>query len=145
MDFENSTTYVLTQLATAYRGYLERAMGKIGLHSGQIFILIALWKADGQSQIALAKNLNLTAPTINKMVKSLAANGFVRCEKCLADGRLMRVFLTEKGADCQDAVAEQWTKIEVQSYANLTETEKLVLSQLFVKLKENLSQNTAAV
>jgi len=139
MDFENSVTYNLTQLAIAYRTYLERAMGEIGLHSGQIFVLISLWKSDGQSQIDLVRNLSLTAPTINKMVKSLTTSDHVECRKCETDGRLMRVFLTAKGIQCQSLVAEQWSKIETQSYSNLTETEKLVLSQLFVKLKENLS------
>ena len=141
MDFENTVTYILTQLAIAYRSYLERALNEIGLHSGQIFVLISLWKNDGQSQIDLVKNLNLSAPTINKMVKSLIAGDFVECRKCSTDGRIMRVFLTEKGIQCQSLVAEQWHKIETQSYSNLTETEKLVLSQLFVKLRENLSRN----
>ncbi len=138
MDFEKSTTYILTQLAIAYRIYLERAMNAIGLHSGQVFVLISLWKTDGQSQIDLVKNLRLTAPTVNKMVKSLVKSGFIECRKCSSDGRLMRVFLTEKGIECQSLAAEQWSKIETQSYSNLTETEKLVLSQLFLKLKENL-------
>ena len=141
MDFENSTTYILTQMAIAYRSYLERALNEIGLHSGQVFILISLWKTDGQSQIDLVRNLNLTAPTINKMIKSLAAKDFVKCNKCPSDGRVMRVFLTEKGIQCQSLVAEQWRKIEAQSYANLTETEKLVLAQLFIKLRENLNRN----
>ena len=141
MDYENSLTYVLTQLAIAYRSYLERAMNEIGLHSGQIFILISLWKTDGQSQIDLVKNLNLAAPTVNKMVKSLVVGGFVKCRKCSGDGRIMRVFLTQKGSQCQNQVADQWSKIEAQSYSNLTETEKLVLTQLFVKLKDNLNKN----
>ena len=141
MDFENSVTYILTQLAIAYRTYLERAMSEIGLHSGQIFVLISLWKNDGQSQIDLVRNLSLTAPTVNKMVKSLTNSGYVECRKCKTDGRLLQVFLTDKGVQCQSLVAEQWSKIEAQSYSNLTETEKLILSQLFAKLKENLSQN----
>lgn len=141
MNFENTVTYTLTQLGIAYRTYLERAMSEIGLHSGQVFVLISLWKNDGQSQIDLVVNLGLTAPTVNKMVKSLTTSGYVECRKCKTDGRLMRVFLTDKGIQCQSLVAEQWHKIETRSYANLTETEKLVLSQLFAKLKENLSQN----
>lgn len=138
MNFENSMTYILTQISIAYRAYLERAMNEIGLHSGQVFVLISLWKTDGQSQIDLVKSLELTAPTVNKMVKSLMTGGFVECRKCGNDGRMMRVFLTDKGIQCQASVAEQWDKIEAQSYSNLTETEKLVLSQLFSKLKENL-------
>jgi DNA-binding MarR family transcriptional regulator len=116
-------------------------MNAIGLHSGQIFVLISLWKKDGQSQIELVNNLALTAPTVNKMVKSLIRSGFIECRKCSSDGRLMRVFLTDKGIECQSLAAEQWSKIESQSYSNLTETEKLVLSQLFLKLKENLSRD----
>lgn len=141
MDFEKSTTYILTQLATAYRNYLERAMNAIGLHSGQIFVLISLWKTDGQSQVELVKNLALTAPTVNKMVKSLVNSGFIECRKCSSDGRLMRVFLTPKGIECQSLAARQWSEIETQSYSNLTETEKLVLSQLFLKLKGNLTRH----
>ncbi len=114
MDFENSVTYNLTQLTIAYRTYLERAMGEIGLHSGQIFVLISLWKSDGQSQIDLVRNLSLTAPTINKMVKSLTTSGHVECRKCETDGRLMRVFLTAKGIQCQSLVAEQiFTHIQI--------------------------------
>lgn len=145
MDFEKSTTYILTQLAVAYRTRLEKTMSAIGLHSGQIFVLISLWKTDGQSQVDLVKNLALTAPTVNKMVKSLHKTGFVECRKCSSDGRLMRVFLTEKGINCQSLAAEQWSKIETQSYSNLTETEKLVLSQLFLKLKENLSRDNTLI
>ncbi|MCY7346810.1 MAG: MarR family winged helix-turn-helix transcriptional regulator [Pyrinomonadaceae bacterium] len=141
IDFEKSVTYVLTQLAIGYRTYLEKALGEIGLHSGQVFVMISLWKTDGQSQIDLVKNLDLTAPTVNIMIKSLMNGGFVECRKCPSDGRLMRVFLTDKGIECQTSVAEQWTKIEAQSYLNLTETEKLVLAQLFGKLRENLSLN----
>ncbi len=141
MEFENTMTYLLTQIATAYRTHLERSMNAIGLHSGQIFVLISLWKTDGQSQIDLVKNLTLTAPTVNKMVKSLVKSGFTECRKCSSDGRLMRVFLTKKGVQCQSLAAEQWSKIETQSYSNLTETEKLIFSQLFIKLKENLSRD----
>ena len=143
MNFENSMTYVLTQLAIGYRTFLERAMIDIGLHSGQVFVLISLWQTDGQSQIDLVRNLNLSAPTVNKMVKSLMINDFVECRKCENDGRVIKVFLTDKGIECQSVVAEQWIKIETQAYSNLTETEKLVLSQLFVKLKENLRSNVS--
>jgi len=138
MDFENSLTYFLTQLAIGYRNFLQKAMNEIGLHSGQVFVLISLWKTDGQSQIDLVKNLNLAPPTINKMVKGLTTSGLVECQKCGNDGRMMRVYLTEKGRQSKSLVEQQWLKLETQSYANLTETEKLVLFQLFSKLKENL-------
>ena len=142
MDFENSVVYTMTQLALAYRSFLEKSMNEVGLHSGQIFILIALWKTDGQSQVDLVKNLNVSPPTVNKMIKSLLTKDFVETRKCGSDARIMRVFLTDKGRRYQSLVAEQWRKLEAQSFANLTEIERLLLFQLFDKLKANLGKNS---
>jgi len=58
---------------------------------------------------------------------------------------MMRVYLTDKGREIKNLVVEQWNTLETQFYSNLTPTEKLVLSQLFIKLKENLSKNIALV
>lgn len=144
MSVENSLSYLLTNTANAFRTNLESAMNEIGLHSGQVFVLISLWQNDGQNQINLAHNLNLAPPTVNKMVKSLLDKGFVTCLKCENDGRMMRVYLTGKGRDCKDLVINQWQKHEETSFANLTETEKLVLSQLLLKMKENFFNKRAA-
>lgn len=143
MNIENSLTYLLTQISIAYRNYLQKAMNEIGLHGGQIFVLISLWTNDGQSQIDLVKNLSLSPPTVNKMIGSLERNGFVASRKCGIDGRMMRVYLTEKGIQSKSIVEAQWAKLESESFANLTETEKLILQQIFGKLKDNLGKSVA--
>lgn len=141
MDIKNSLTYLLTQLAIAYKNNLQKSMNDVGLHSGQLFVLISLWDNDGQSQIDLAKTLNLAPPTINKMVGSLQRNGFIECRKCEIDGRSVRLFLTEKGFQSKISVEQKWSELEEFSFANLTATERLMLLQLFLKIKENLSEN----
>ena len=141
MEIKNSLTYLLTQLAIGYRNIMQKSMLEIGLHSGQLFVLISLWETDGQSQIDLANQLGLTPPTINKMVGSLQRNGFIASRRCEKDGRIVRLFLTDKGSQSKTLVEEKWIKLEAFSFANLTETEKLVLLQLFGKMKENLVQN----
>jgi len=142
MNIENSLTYLLTQISTSHQNILQKVMNEIGLQRGQVFVLISLWKINGQSQIDLVNQLNLTAPTINKMVGNLIKNGFVECKKCSQDSRMMRVYLTEKSVQIKSAVEEKWLKSETQSFAFLTETEKLILTQLFGKIKENLDKNT---
>ena len=136
MNFNESIPYLLVQISTAFKSLLEKKLNEIGLHSGQVFVLFELWKTDGMSQIDLSANLKLAPPTINKMVKSLAENGFVDCQKCASDGRLMRVFLTQKGVAVLPDVHHKWTDAEDVLLSNLTVTEKLVLSQLFDKLNE---------
>lgn len=143
MNFENSLTYLLIQTSNFYRNSLQKLMNEINLHSGQVFVLISLWENDGQSQIDLAKALGLTAPTINKMVKSLMAGGFVECRKCEIDSRMMRVYLTDKGLQSRLLVEKQWRKLEDESFSDFTPTEKLMILHLFEKLQKNLKSNIA--
>ena len=139
IDFENTITYLLTPISNAYWAKLEKSMNEINLHSGQVFVLVALWKQDGQSQIELSKNMNVAPPTVNKMVKSLIESGFIRSQRDTKDTRIVRIFLTKKGNDCKNLIEEQWLKLEVQILSNFTETEKLILFDLFGKLKKNLT------
>ncbi len=138
IEIENTLTYLFTPISNAYWLNLEKAMNEIELHSGQVFVLISLWKQDGQSQIDLSRNLNLSPPTVNKMVKSLLKNGFIRNQRDLEDSRILRVFLTEKAVQYSILVERQWLKLEAQTLISFTETERLILFQLFGKLKENL-------
>lgn len=128
------------QLANNFRYNFDSAMNELNLHGGQVFILVSLWKNDGQNQIELAANLKLSAPTINKMVKSLTGGGFVECKKCEKDGRMMRVYLTPKGIEHRISVEERCAKFENDFFSNLTETERLILTQVFEKLKVDLSE-----
>ncbi len=140
MNLEASSIYSFTQLSNNFRYNLDLKMNQLNLHGGQVFILVSLWNADRQSQIDLATNLKLSAPTINKMVKSLIETGFVECNKCRNDGRLMRVHLTQKGIEHQKLVEEKFIEFETEFFSNLTETEKLILIQIFGKINDNLNQ-----
>lgn len=139
VDLENTITYLLTPISNSYWTKLEKAMNEINLHSGQVFVLLSLFKEDGQSQIELSKNLNLAPPTINKMVKKLFEDDFVFTKNDQDDGRILRTFLTQKSFDSRSLIDEQWLKIETQIFIDFTETEKLILFQLFGKLEKNLN------
>ncbi len=138
IEFENTLTYLLTPVSNAYWSILENAMKEINLHSGQVFVLLSLYKQDGQSQIELSNNLNLAPPTVNKMVKNLAESDFIITRSDAEDGRIMRTFLTKKGFNAKSSIEEQWLKIENRFFLDFTETEKLILFQLFDKLGKNL-------
>lgn len=138
MSIENSLIFSFTRITTSFKDNLDKHLKEIGLHGGQTFILFSLWQENGQSQVTLAQKLDLSAPTINKMVKSLSKNNFVDCQKCENDGRLIRVYLTRKGLECRRSVEDQWMKMETAFFSILTETEKLIFQQILEKLKQNL-------
>ncbi len=134
MDFSGTNNYKISDLAALHRTELEKRLSSVGIHSGQVFILFELWDEDGVSQIDLAKNLKLSAPTINKMVKSLNSAGFIILKRSESDARLVKVFLSAKGKQVKSGVENIWQELESNITTNLTETEKLIFLQLLDKV-----------
>ena len=135
IKFEDTVSYLLAKVTTAFRNSLERHMGEIGLHGGQIFVLFELWKQDGLRQIDIANRLSLSAPTVNKMLKGLIEINLVTRARLDDDARSTRIFLTDRGAYMREDVEAQWLELEENSLSGLTETERLVLFELLGKLR----------
>ncbi|MFL6468216.1 MAG: MarR family winged helix-turn-helix transcriptional regulator [Pyrinomonadaceae bacterium] len=134
MKIEESVSYQLAKLTVAHRNLLERSVKQIGLHSGQVFVLLELWKQDGQRQVDLAEKLNLAAPTVNKILGGLLEGDYVTRERYEDDGRSTRIFLTDKGDAVKVLVEEKWAEIEEQTILGMSSTEALIFKQLLQKL-----------
>ena len=137
MDFKESSSFLLAKLAIAHKNLLERAMDDLGLHGGQVFVLFALWEQDGLRQIDLAEALNLAAPTVNKTLTGMVESGLVTRARYEEDVRSTRIFLTDAGRAVRPEVERKWLEIEDHISSDLTETERLILPQLLVKLLGN--------
>lgn len=135
IKFEDTVSYLLAKVTTAFRNSLERHMGEIGLHGGQIFVLLELWKKDGLRQVDLANRLSLSPPTVNKMLKGLIEINLVTRSRLDDDGRSTRIFLTDRGFEMREEVESQWLELEESCLVGLTETERLVLFELLGKLR----------
>jgi DNA-binding MarR family transcriptional regulator len=135
MKVQETVSYALSRVGTAYRNSLERKMDQIGLHGGQVFILMELWKQDGQRQVDLAAKIGVTTPTINKMILGLIQSGLVNRVRLENDARSTRIFLTDDGTDIQQSVESQWHELEEDTVAGLTDAERLILFELLTKMK----------
>jgi MarR family transcriptional regulator, organic hydroperoxide resistance regulator len=135
IKFEDTVAYRLAKVTTAFRNSLERHMSRIGLHGGQVFLMLELWKEDGLRQIDLATRLGLAAPTVNKMLKGLIEINLITRSREDADARSTRIFLTDLGYHMREDVEEQWVELEQNSLSAITETERLVLFELLGKLR----------
>jgi DNA-binding MarR family transcriptional regulator len=134
MRFEETAAYLLSKATLVHKNALEKHVNSVGLHSGQVFVLMELWIADGQRQIDLAARLNLSPPTVNKILGGLLENDFVTRARYEDDARSTRIFLTPKGIDVREALEQAWEALEEQTLAGLTDTEALMLKQLMQKL-----------
>jgi DNA-binding MarR family transcriptional regulator len=135
IKFEETVSFRLAKVTTAFRNSLERHMGQIGLHGGQIFVLLELWKEDGLRQIDIASRLSLSAPTVNKMLKGLIEINLVTRSRTEDDARSTRIFLTKRGQQMRGEIEAQWLELEESCLTGLTETERLVLFDLLGKLR----------
>lgn len=138
MKFDESISYLLAKVSVGHRKMLEKTAAKIGLHGGQIFVLMELWKKDGQRQVDLAGRLDVAAPTVNKILGGLLEGDFVTRSKYEDDARSTRIFLTSKGLDARALLEAEWDILEEHTTINLTDTEILVLKQLLARLLEQV-------
>jgi DNA-binding MarR family transcriptional regulator len=134
MKIEDSVSYLLAKLTVSHRNLLEKSVTEVGLHSGQVFVMMELWKKDGQRQVDLAEKLNLAPPTVNKILGGLLEADFVKRAKYEDDARSTRIFLTEKGTEVKAALEKRWAELEVQTTEGMTQTEALILKQLLQKM-----------
>lgn len=135
IEFEDTSSFLLAKVGTAFRNSLERFMAPIGLHAGQVFVLIELWRSDGMRQIDLAERLDVAAPTVNKTVKGMIELGLVKITRLVDDARSTRIFLTDRGRSIRPEIEGQWLELEEDCLSSLTETERLVLFDLIGKLR----------
>ena len=138
MKFDESISYLLAKVSVGHRKMLEKTAARIGMHGGQIFVLMELWKQDGLRQIDLANRLDLAPPTVNKILGGLLEGDFVTRSKFEDDARSTRIFLTAQGTDAQALLEAQWDELEEHTTVNLTDTEVLVLKQLLARLLEQV-------
>lgn len=135
MDFEETLIYQFAQASTAQRVSLDRALNSTGLFGGQVFILFALWERDGQSQAELAEKLSVSAPAVNKMVKSLTDADLVSTERSETDGRMTLVLLTDLGNRIKDTVESIWADAESRFAERLSPGERLMLKEILTKIR----------
>jgi DNA-binding MarR family transcriptional regulator len=69
------------------------------------------------------------------MLKGLIQIGLVTRSRLDNDARSTRIFLTQRGNEMRFEVEDQWLDLEESCLAGLTETERLILSELLGKLR----------
>jgi len=131
------------QLIRAFRAHhysAEQALHHLGLHAAQEVVLLHLAHGDGLSQTELAERLEIEPPSMTLMLRKIELAGLVtRCQDA-KDGRVMRVFLTERGRDLTAPSLAMWQALEAQMLRGMSEAEQALLRRLLMHITENLDE-----
>ncbi len=128
----------MIRLMRQHRHVVAAELAELGLHVGQEWLLMQLWRQDGCSQAELGRELGVEQPTIAKAVRRLEAAGFLRRTPDLSDARITRVWLTEQGRSAWRDVAKRWAAVDQRMLAGLAAEEQRALRGLLERMADNL-------
>jgi MarR family transcriptional regulator, organic hydroperoxide resistance regulator len=129
-----------TRASKLVRAAADQALRKHDLRVGQNLLLELLWERDGRTIGELADTLQVSAPTVAKMVTRMEATGFVKRRRSETDTRVVRVRLTPKGKASRDAVRQELTEIVAQLTRGMSEREQAALRRSLRKVVDAFAE-----
>ena len=109
-------------------------LADIGLFPGQEIMLTRIAEKDGESQKSLCDSIGLDHSTVAKSLTRLERCGLIQRHKCSIDGRVTKVFITDKGRDATRAIAKVWADLEQLTIADLSQAEQAKLIAIADKI-----------
>ena len=132
---------LLVQICRAHRNLVSTALDTLGVHAGQDYALYQLAVREGSAQSELAEALCVDPSTVTKMLVRLERDGLIVRRSDIQDGRVSRVYLTERGTALVQPVVDIWNRTEARLEAGLGDAERLLLRRLLLQVLENLGRS----
>ncbi len=115
---------------------------QVDVHPGQVPLLLTVYEESGLSQKEIANKLFVSAPTITVSMKRLESAGLIEKIPDKNDARIMRVHITQKGAETAAELHRITEKIENEMFDGFTTEEKIVFRRLLLQIRDNLIRSS---
>jgi len=135
-----TVSYLITRISKAHRNRANALLASLNLHAGQELLLQQIHRQQGITLNELTCGMCVSAVTVTRTVERLEKNGFLKKERCQADQRAVRVYLTEKGIKAVESVEQKmWEVLEQETVDHLSMEERVLLKRLLMQVLSNLS------
>jgi DNA-binding MarR family transcriptional regulator len=128
----------LDRISSQMRRNYSESLRELNLYVGQDNLLYRLWLGDGVTQMQLCEHLKCEPPTVTNMVKSLEQNGFIYRKRDVDDGRIMRIFLTDKGKELEKPVETKWREQQEKLLQSISTEDRLIIRKLMQQMERNI-------
>jgi DNA-binding MarR family transcriptional regulator len=129
-----SLGYLVNRAARSMAHQLAWELRPAGIGIGQWAVLMFLWARDGMSQAELSRVVAIEPPTMVRTIDRMARDGLVTRVPDPDDGRLTRIYLTERGRTLRDELIPKAIAVNAATLARLTPAEGRTLRRLLGKL-----------
>lgn len=136
---QHTISCLMAQLCKAHRNAINAMLSQAGLHVGQEMVLLRLWEKDGVTQKELAQELCVEAPTVTRMLQRMERCELIERRADANDGRVSRVYVTERSFALEPTVKEGWAGLEERLLVGMTAEEQVLLHRLLANMLDNLS------
>jgi DNA-binding MarR family transcriptional regulator len=129
-----SLGYLINRAARSMAHQLAQELRPAGVGIGQWAVLLFLWARDGMSQAELSRVVAIEPPTMVRTIDRMARDGLVTRVPDPDDGRLTRIYLTERGRSLRDELIPIAIAVNEATLGRLTPAEGRTLRRLLGKL-----------
>jgi DNA-binding MarR family transcriptional regulator len=133
---EDSLGYLVNRLARLMAHELGERLRPAGVAIGQWPVLLCLWARDGMTQAELSRVVAIEPPTVVRTIDRMVRDGLVTRAPDPDDGRLSRIYLTERGRLLRDELVPLAAALNGENLNRLTASEARTLRRLLAKLAD---------
>lgn len=138
--FKESLSYQSQLLARLMQNDYMARIADTGIAPAQAYVLGELWLHEPQSQVELARRLDIGKATIGQTLARLERAGLVRRQRVDIDRRRIMVHLTEKGRRLREPLGRAVIEQDRMLQDKLGETTVAELAQALRSVNERLCE-----
>src|SRR5882762_8531649 len=131
---EDSLGYLVNRMARLVAHELGERIRPAGVAIGQWAVLLFLWARDGMTQAELSRRVAIEPPTVVRTIDRMVRDGLVTRAADPDDGRLSRIYLTERARSLRDELVPLAAAVNGEILNGLTANEARTLRRLLAKL-----------
>lgn len=135
--FDEALGFLLYVVSAKFKNELNHALLPYDITTEQWAILVRLWEGEGKTQKQLAEKAEKDEPNVGRILKKLEAKGLIVRQSDPKDGRIILVFLTQKGMQLEEKLVPLAIDILARAEQCFTKEEFQTLKSLLKRLMDN--------
>lgn len=135
-SYRDNIVFLLAKAHQRAQGVLKGHLHPFGLTPMQCLFLESLMEEDGLSVGEIGRRIALDTATLAGILDRMVTAGWVRRETDSQDGRVARVYLTEKATTAIPELAQSVERTNGELMQNFSLEEKLLIKRLLRDFRE---------
>ena len=137
-DLGRSLGFLVHDVARLMRRAFDRRVKHLGLTRSQWFVLVHLYRTDGQTQRHLAQELDMERAPLSKLLDRLESGSWIERRADPDDRRANRVYITHKIDPIMNEIISVGETLTDDIFSGLDKSAREEFLSVLVKAKSNL-------